>query len=82
LSFLRTCALTSWGRGKASGGVNFGGIHQHDWDVILNRVDAAALATFKTVSGGIERNRFLAYWTNQYVEQILSDHGWYIVARS
>ena len=66
---------------RISCGVNFRGIHQHDRDVILNRVNAAALATFQTVPGRTERNRLFADWANQYVEQILSDHGSYIVAR-
>ncbi len=67
--------------GWFSGGVNFGGIHQHDWDVILNRINAAALATLQTVPRRAERNRLLTDRANQYVEQILSDHGSYIVAR-
>lgn len=66
---------------RISGGVNLGGIHKHDWDIVLNRVDAAALAAFEAVCGCAEHDRLLADRANQYVEQILRDHGPYIVAR-
>ncbi len=35
--------------GSELGRVNFGGIHQHDRDVVLNRVYTAAFAAFETL---------------------------------
>lgn len=67
--------------GRISGRVDLGGIHEHDGDIVLNRVDAAALAAFEAIRGSTEHDRLFTDRANQYVEQILRDHGDSIVAR-
>jgi hypothetical protein len=52
------------GRERISGGVNLGRIHQHDWDVVLNRINAPALAAFETVTGWTQHYRLFANWAN------------------
>lgn len=62
--------------------VDRGRVNQHDGDVILNRVNAAAFAAFQTRATRSESHWFLAERANQNVEKFLRDHTAYIVARS
>jgi len=66
---------------QVSSRVNCGGIHQHDWDVVLNGVHAAAFAAFQASTVRIQDHRNLANRADEYVEQILGNHSPYIVAR-
>jgi hypothetical protein len=65
-----------------SANVNLGGIYKHNRNVVLNGVNPAAFAALKTSAIGSESHRLFANWTNQYVKQILGNHGSPILARS
>jgi hypothetical protein len=58
-----------------SGGIGGGLVHQHDWDAVPDRVDAAALGTLQTLSLVFQHQRLLADWAHQDVEQVLGNHG-------
>ena len=62
-------------------GLNGGGVHQHDGDVVLNRVNAATLAAFQALAARFRSHGFLAYRADQHVEEILRNHDGFIVAR-
>jgi alkyl sulfatase BDS1-like metallo-beta-lactamase superfamily hydrolase len=59
--------------GYASG-VNLGGVHQHDWDVVLNGVYTATLAASQAFAVRIQNHWFPANRANQHIEQILGNH--------
>lgn len=61
------------------GRVDFGSVDQHNRDVILDGVDAAALAAFEAVTVGAEDDRLFADRTNEDFEEILGNHGGIIV---
>jgi len=56
-----------------SGRINPGGIHQHNRDVVLNRVHPSALAAFQALTS--QYDRLPAHRTYQRLEQIFGDHG-------
>ena len=66
---------------RFSGGVDLRGVYQHDWDVILDGVDPAALAAFQTVALRTQSHRLLANRADQHIEQILRNHSGSIVAQ-
>lgn len=66
--------------GEASLRVDGGGVDQHDGDIVLDWVDAAADAAFQAGAGLIHDHRLSADRANQHIKQILGDHGAYIVA--
>jgi hypothetical protein len=70
------------GLGTDSGGVDFGGIDEHDWDIVLNGVNAAAVAAFEALAVLMRHNRQLANGADQDVEQISRNHGFAILQRT
>ncbi len=64
------------------GCVNRSRVHQHDRDVVLNRVHTAAFAAFQTSAIRIQDDSLLANRADQHVKQILVNHSGYIVART
>src|SRR5208282_6595515 len=50
-------------------------VHQHDWDVVLNRIHTAALATLQAFPVRAENHRLLANRADQRVKQILGNHS-------
>jgi hypothetical protein len=54
--------------GRDSGGVDRRDINQHNWDVVLNGVNAAADAAFETLSVRVQDNRLLTNGADQNVE--------------
>jgi hypothetical protein len=61
-------------------GVNRGGIEQHDRNVILNRVNTAALTTLQALPIRIQHHWLLAKRADQHVEEVLRNHGGSIVS--
>ena len=70
---------TPGGRGLWLRGFYGSGVDQHDGDVVLDGVDAAAFAAFQAVAV-VENYRFLANGANKHLEKILRNHGAFIVA--
>ena len=70
------CDDRKWllGRG-ASIRIDHSLIDQHDGNFVTNRVDAAALGTFKALALVFQGERFLADGTDQDVEQVLRNHA-------
>jgi hypothetical protein len=66
-------------RKSGSGGVDFGSIDEHDGDIVLNGVNAAAVAAFETFSVLMRDHRQFANRADQDVKQILRDHGFAIL---
>jgi len=64
-----------------SGGLDFRDVQQHDRDVVLNGVDTAADAAFQAGSVGVQDDRLLAIGADQHVQQILRNHGEFILNR-
>jgi hypothetical protein len=58
-----------------SGGVNGGGIHEHDRNIIPDGIHALAFAAFQALAVHVEHDRRPANRTDQHVEQILRNHG-------
>jgi hypothetical protein len=54
--------------------LNLGGVDQHNRDIVLNRVHAAAFAAFQAFAVRIQNHRLPANGANQHVEQILRNH--------
>jgi len=65
-----------------SGGVDFGSIDEHDGDIVLNGVNAAAVAAFEALAVLMRHNWQLANRADQDVEQILRNHGSGILQRT
>ena len=51
-----------------------GGVDEHDGDVVLDGVEAAAFAAFQAVAVVVQNHRFLANGANQHIEKIFRDH--------
>jgi hypothetical protein len=64
---------------KVLGRVSCGRVNQHDWNVVLNGVNAAALAAFQALPVGVQNHRLFANRTDQHIEQILRNHRGFIV---
>jgi hypothetical protein len=58
-----------------SGWIGDSFIHQHDWDSVPDRINAAALGALQIFSFIFQRQRLLADWAHQDIEQILGNHG-------
>ena len=65
-----------------SGGVNRGGIDEHDRNVVLYWVNPAADAAFQPLVTFSQGYRFLAKRTDEHVEEVLRNHTGYIIAGS
>jgi hypothetical protein len=65
------------------GGLDDRFIHQHDRNVVADRVDAPALSTFETLAIGLEHDWLLANRADQNVEQLLGNHAetFYVIRR-
>jgi hypothetical protein len=55
--------------------VNGRGVHQHDRNVVLNGVNAAAFAAFQTLPVPTRDHRLLANRANQQGKEILGNHA-------
>lgn len=56
-------------------------INQHDGDIVLDRIHAAALNAFQATSILFQNDRFLADGTDKHVEQILGNHSFQLYRR-
>lgn len=68
------------GDGLRLRGLDGCGVNEHDGDVILDGVDAAAFAAFQAGAVVVKNYRFLANRANQHLEKILRNHRVFIVA--
>src|ERR1039457_1034090 len=66
---------------ESSGGVNGCGVNQHDWDLVLNGVNAAALAAFQALRVRGSNYRLTAHWADERGQQIFGNHSEIIVMR-
>jgi len=63
------------GLGARSRRIDDGLIDQENWNVVPNRVDAAALGALQAFPSFFEHQRFSAQRANQDVEQVPRNHG-------
>src|ERR1700678_1056702 len=76
----RELNFVSWNRAagrpvrRDSGGVDRRDVDQHDRNIVLNRVNAAADGTFQAESVRIRDHRLFTDGADQYVKQILRNH--------
>jgi len=79
------CGAGSWGSFPVDSGVRSGvswrlsvsdlsGVHQHDWDIVLNGVYAAAFAAPQAFAVRVQDHRFPANGADEHFEQILGNH--------
>jgi hypothetical protein len=54
-------------------GLNLRFVNEHYWDIVLNRIDAMALTTFKSLAVRRQFHGRFAQWTNKNVQQFLTD---------
>jgi hypothetical protein len=73
---------TREGNGLWLRGVYGGGVDQHDRDVVLDWINAAAFPTLQTAAVAVKNYRLLANGANEHIEKILRNHGVFIVART
>jgi hypothetical protein len=72
--------LRAWSGGKLLRCLDFGGVNEHDWNVVLNGVNTATLAAFEARVVVDQGDRLLADRANEHVEEILRNHDAFIVA--
>lgn len=59
---------------SCSGGVDGGGVDEHDGDVVLDGVNPVADGAFEALSVGGREHRLLADGADQYIQEILGNH--------
>ena len=67
-------ASDGWPTALALGRVDGGGVHQHDRDIVLNGVNAAADTAFQTLPVRVQDDRLFTDRADQHIQQILGDH--------
>jgi methylenetetrahydrofolate dehydrogenase (NADP+)/methenyltetrahydrofolate cyclohydrolase len=81
---LGACYQPRWSRLAVSAGglcrVDFGGVDEHDGNVVLNGVDAAAFTAFEARVVVDQSHRLLADRADEHLEEVLRNHDGFIVA--
>ena len=60
--------------GSDSGGIDRRLVNQQNWDAVADWVNTTTFGAFQAFAIALHRERFLAEWADENVEQILLNH--------